>query len=52
LGELTQKATVPVITNAKSSERFLKTEAMATDLYYMATTGETGREFTNPIVVI
>jgi predicted nucleotidyltransferase len=52
LAELTQKASVPVITNAKSSEDFLRTEARATDLYYMATTGETGKEFTNPIVVI
>lgn len=52
LAELTQKASVPVITNAKSSEKFLRTESRATDLYYMTTTGEMGREFTNPIVVL
>lgn len=52
LAELTQKASVPVITNAKSSAEYLETESRATDLYYMATTGEVGREFTNPIVVL
>lgn len=52
LTELSQKSSVPVITNAKSAEDYLKREITATDLYYMITSGEKGREYTNPIVVL
>ena len=52
LTELSQKSSVPVITNAKTAEDYLHKEIMATDLYYMITNGEKGREYTNPIVVL
>ena len=52
LTELSQKSSVPVITNAKTAEDYLHKEIMATDLYYMITNGEKGKEYTNPIVVL
>ena len=51
LGELTRKASLPVVTNIKPMASYFEKEIRATDIYYMTTTGEMGREYTNPVVV-
>lgn len=57
---LTKKASVPVITNIKKAKHqlnefafsVLQQEFKATDLYYMPSTLETNKDYTEPIVII
>lgn len=60
LRELSEKSSVPIITNIKSAEKILSPSAiallnkekMASDIYYMMTTKKINTEYTNPIVVV
>lgn len=50
LSELSNKASVPVITKVADNENLLKKEIIATDIYNLKK--NKGEEFTNPLVII
>lgn len=53
VSELTQKASVPVITNIKNAPAdLIRQELFATDIYYMPLSGETNKDYTMPMVIV
>lgn len=53
VSELTQKASVPVITNVKNAPKgLMDREMFATDMYCLPLTGEKNKDLTEPMVII
>jgi predicted nucleotidyltransferase len=56
VSDLCEKATVPVVTNAKKAENevgnLLKKDIFATNMYFMPYSGEKNKDYTTPLIIV